>query len=181
MIKCLAYVKKESKLQLWVQTVQKMKTRKPQRANATLCSQPPKLCLEVIGPRFSHIEEQNRNCIHWWSALCGDIVFYPFHLYIVRKLSVIYYFSFSFFSCLKFPFVVFHSFLADISHLCVCKDWSSAVLRKSEVMRAKFLQQQGRNFGSKNSGFENSFKNRLFYLQRIHDVMAVISRQHYAN
>ena len=33
---------------------------------------------------------------------------------------------------------------------------------------------------SKNSGFENSFKNRLFYLQRIHDVMAVISRQQYA-
>ena len=39
-------------------------TRKPQRANATLCSQSPKLCLEVIGPRFSHIEEQNRSCIH---------------------------------------------------------------------------------------------------------------------
>ena len=52
----------------------------------------------LIGPRFSHIEEQNRSCIHWWSALCGEIVFYPFHLYIVRKLSVTYYFSFSFFS-----------------------------------------------------------------------------------
>ena len=64
MIFRLAYVKKESSLLLWVQTVQKMKTRKPQRANATLCSQPLKLCLEVIGPRFSHIEEQNRSCIH---------------------------------------------------------------------------------------------------------------------
>ena len=36
--------------------------------------------------------------VAWWSALCGEIVFYPFHLYIVRKRSVIYYFSFSFFS-----------------------------------------------------------------------------------
>ena len=29
-------------------------TRKPQRANTTLCSQAPKLCLVVIGPRFPH-------------------------------------------------------------------------------------------------------------------------------
>ena len=35
--------------------------------------------------------------------------------------------------------------------------------------------------GSKNNGFENSFKNRLFYLQHIHAIMAVISRQQYAN
>ena len=98
---------KESRLLLWDQTVQKMKTRKPQRANATLCWQPPKLCLEAIGPRFSHIEEQNRSCIHWWSALCGEIVFYPFYLYIVRKLSVIYYSVFVqllFFCQSKVPF-----------------------------------------------------------------------------
>ena len=35
--------------------------------------------------------------------------------------------------------------------------------------------------GSKNSGPENSFKNCLFYLQRIHDVIAVIFREQYAN
>ena len=67
------------------------------------------------------------------------------------------------------------------------KDWSSAALRKSEVMRVKFVEirpfanKAVISSGSKNSGFENSFKNRLFYLQRIHDVMAVISRQQYAN
>ena len=33
--------------------------------------------------------------------------------------------------------------------------------------------------GSKSNSFENSFKNRLFYL--LHDAMAVISRQQYAN
>ena len=27
-------------------------------------NQSPKLCLEIFGPRFSHIEEQNRSCIH---------------------------------------------------------------------------------------------------------------------
>ena len=87
--------------------------------------------------------------------------------------------------CLKFAFVVFRSFLADISHLCTCKDRGSAVLCKSEVIRVKFVEirpfsnKAVISSGSKNSGFENSFKNCLFYLQRIHDVIALISRQQY--
>ena len=91
------------------------------------------------------------------------------------------------FFCLKFAFVVFRfsrwktrGFLADISHPRTRKDWSSAVLCKSEVMRVKFIKI--RPFANKaviSSGFENSFKNCLFYLQRIHDVIAIISRQQY--
>ena len=68
------------------------------------------------------------------------------------------------------------------AYLRACKDWSSAVLCKSEVMRVKFVKirpftnKAEISSGSKNSGPENSFKNCLFYLQRIHDVISVISR-----
>ena len=90
--------------------------------------------------------------------------------------------SFLLSSCLKFAFFVFRGFLADISHPYTWKDWSSAVLSKSEVIRVKFVEirpfanKAVISIGSKNSGFENSFKNCSFY-----DVIAVISRQQYAN
>ena len=56
------------------------------------------------------------HCVAKW------LVFYSFHLYIVRKLSVILLFVQLLFFCLKFAFVVFRGFLAYISHLCTCKD-----------------------------------------------------------
>ena len=49
--------------------------------------------------------------------------------------------------------------------------WSN----ESEIRRNSSFRQQGRNFEwFKDSGLEKSFKNCLFYLQRIHDVIAVI-------
>ena len=50
-------MKKESRLLLWVQTVQKLKTRKPQRANTSLCSQPPKA---LFGSHRSTIPKLNK-------------------------------------------------------------------------------------------------------------------------
>ena len=84
-------------------------------------------------------------CVAKW------LVFYSFHLYIVRKLSVILLFVQPLFFCLKFAFVVFHGFLADISQLYTCKDWSSAVLCKSnesEILWNSYssLRQRGGNF-----------------------------------
>ena len=56
------------------------------------------------------------HCVAKW------LVFYSFHLYIVRKLSVILLFVQLLFFCLKVAFVVFHGFLADISQLYTCKN-----------------------------------------------------------
>ena len=56
------------------------------------------------------------HCVAKWLVFCS------FYLYIVRKLSVILLFVQLLFFCLKFAFVVFRGFLADISHLCTCKD-----------------------------------------------------------
>ena len=51
------------------------------------------------------------HCVAKW------LVFDSFHLYIVRKLAVILLFVRLLFFCLKFGFVVFRGFLADILHM----------------------------------------------------------------
>ena len=74
------------------------------------------------------------HCVAKW------FVFYSFHLYIVRKLSVIPLFVQLLFFCLKLAFVVFRGLLADISHLCTCKDLSSAILCKSNESEFRAVQ-----------------------------------------
>ena len=126
------------------------------------------------------------HCVAKW------LLFYSFHLYIVRKLSVILLIVQLLFFCLKFAFVVFNGFPADISQLYTCKDWSNAVLCKSnesEIEIRPFANTVIISSGSENGGFGNSrkiwiiqsLKNCLFYVRRVHDVIAVISRQQYAN
>ena len=53
------------------------------------------------------------HCVAKW------FVFYSFHLYIVRKLSITLLFVQLLFSS-QLGFVVSRGFLADISHLCTC-------------------------------------------------------------
>ena len=152
MITCLAYVKKESRLLLYVQTVLKLKTRKPQRANTTLCSQ------ALFGShRFTTLTLRNKieavfineaHCVAKW------LVFYSFHLYIVRKLAVLLLFVRLLFFCLKFGFVVFSGFLADISHM----DWSQHC---AKVMRAKFIEI--RSSFPQNAVILSGLKNRTVY------------------
>ena len=122
------------------------------------------ICLLVIGPRFSHWRTKSKlyslmKGIVWRNGYSGR--FYSFHVYIVRKLSVILLFVQLLFFCVKFAFVVFHGFLADISQLYTCKYWSSAVLCKSnesEIEIRPFANTAVISSGSKNSGFGNSRK-----------------------
>ena len=118
MTKCLAYVKKESRP---FRSESENKEASEGKYNLVFTNPEAlfgshRCTLLTLKNKIKAVFADEVYCVAKWLA------FYSFHLYIVRKLSNILLFVQLLFFCLKVSFVVFRGLLADISHLCTCKD-----------------------------------------------------------